>query len=96
MLPLMLVAGLLVLQLLAAGLARELSGHAAEAGAMALLQGRDPARAARDAVPGWSRAGMRVSVRGRAVRVWLRPRALTGDLGERLGADATASAGPAA
>jgi hypothetical protein len=93
MLPLMLGVALVVLQLLAAGTARELAGHAAEAGAVALLEGRDPRAAARDAVPGWSAAAMRISVRGREVRVRLRPRALTRGLGERLASGAVATAG---
>ena len=93
MLPLMVGVAVLVLQLLAAGAARELAGHAAEAGAVAMLQGRDPRAAARDAVPGWSASALRVTVRGRSVRVWLRPRALTRSLGERLASDAVASAG---
>ena len=93
MLPLMLGIGLLVLQLLAAGAARELAGHAAEAGAVALLQGRDPRAAARAAVPGWSASEMRIAVRDGSVRVRLRPRALTRSLGERLASEAVASAG---
>jgi hypothetical protein len=93
MLPLMAGVALLVLQLLAAGTARELAGHAAEAGAVAILQGRDPRAAAREAVPGWSAAALRVTVRGRTVRVRLRPRALTQELGERLTSEAVASAG---
>ncbi len=49
MLPLMAGIAVLVLQLLAAGAARELAGHAAEAGAVAMLQGAThaPPRATR-------------------------------------------------
>src|SRR5262249_62134556 len=54
-LPLGLLVALTIAQLLAAGSARELAGNAAEAGAAALLQGSDPGKAARDALPGWSR-----------------------------------------
>src|SRR5947208_1771104 len=61
-LPALLVVGLVVLQLLAIGDAKVLAGDAAEAGALALAGGADAARAARDAVPGWSKAGMRVRV----------------------------------
>jgi len=93
MLPLTVAIGLIVLQLLAAGTARELADHAAEAGAVAMLQGRDPRAAARKAIPGWSHADLQVSVRGRSVRVRLRPRALTRGLAERLASEAVASAG---
>ena len=60
--PLLVVVALAVAQLLAAGAASALAGHAAEAGAVALLQGGDPVTAARSALPGWSRR--RVVVRG--------------------------------
>lgn len=72
-LPLVLTIGLGVFQLLAAGLARELAGNAASAGAAALLQGADPTDAVRDALPGWSRSRVRVVVHGDAVRVVVRP-----------------------
>ena len=71
--PLLVVVVLAGAQLLAAGAARELADHAAEAAAIAILQGSDPARAARDAVPGWSRRRISVRVTGRRVRVRLRP-----------------------
>ena len=48
LLPLLALVALTVLQLLAAGAASELADHAAEAGAVALLQQRDPAQAVRD------------------------------------------------
>src|SRR5213076_2420307 len=48
-LALLFVAALAVAQVLAAGLAREAAHHAAQAGAMALLQGADAAREARAA-----------------------------------------------
>jgi hypothetical protein len=98
LLPLVVLVALLVLQALAAGGAAALAGHAAEAGAVAALQGRDAEAAARAAVPGWSRAGLDVQVRGNDVRVRLRPPALTRGLGERLAAEADArvagTAGP--
>ncbi len=71
--PLVVLVVLSAAQLLAAGAARELAGHAAEAAAVALLQGSDPRAAARDAVPGWSRDRMAVRVDGRKVRVRLLP-----------------------
>ena len=56
LLPLLLAVGLGVFALLSAGAAREAAGGAAEAGAVALLQGRDARAAARAALPGWPRA----------------------------------------
>ena len=57
MLPLLFVVAFAAAQLLMAGAAAEYAGHAAEAGAVALLEGRDAAAAARSAVPGWSQIG---------------------------------------
>lgn len=72
-LPVVLLFGLVVLQVLAVGYAAVLAGNAAEAGALAVADGAEAAAAAREAVPGWSRAGMRVSVRGGRVEVRMRP-----------------------
>jgi hypothetical protein len=94
-LPLVALLALALGQLLAAGAARELAGNAAEAGAAALLQRRDPARAARDALPGWSSARTSVRVEGRVVRVALRPPGLLPGFAAALEAHATADAGPA-
>ncbi len=96
LLPVVVVVVVAIAQLLAAGAARELAGHAAQAGAMALLQGDDPEDAAREAVPGWSRARVAIRVDGRVVRVRLRPPALTRDLGEMLATTRRADAGPVA
>jgi hypothetical protein len=60
-------------QLLAAGLAAEQADHAAQAGAMAILQGGDPERAARDALPGWARARLDVAVHDDRVEVAVDP-----------------------
>lgn len=92
MLPLLAAAALALLQVLAAGVARELAGHAAEAGAVALAQGKDPRQAARDAVPAWSRIDVHVG--GRRVRVQVRPPAIVPSLGSLLTADVAADAGP--
>jgi hypothetical protein len=94
LLPLAALIALAVGQLLAAGAARELAGNAAEAGAAAILQGADPAAAARDALPGWSRDRAVVRVGGRRVEVRVRPRALLPALAESLVATASADAGP--
>ena len=71
--PVVLLVGAVVLQLLAIGYSATLAGSAAEAGALAVAGGDDAERAARAAVPGWSRAGMRVESRGGLVSVRLRP-----------------------
>lgn len=94
MLPILAIVAAAVLQLLAAGVAAELADHAAEAGAVALVQQREPAQAVKDAVPGWSRDRLSMKVEGRTVHVRLRPAALTSSLADLLAADATASAGP--
>jgi hypothetical protein len=81
-----------VLSLLSAGAAERAAGGAAEAGAVALLQGRDPEAAARAALPGWPRERTRIGVAGRRVTVRVTPR---GPLGPRLRASVTADAGAA-
>ncbi len=91
--PLLVAAVLAAVQLLAAGAARELADHAAEAGAIALLQGRDPRAASRESVPGWSRGRVHVRVDGRRVRVRLRPRAFLPGLAGLLQATGEAHAG---
>jgi hypothetical protein len=82
-LPLVLAVAIAAAQLLALGYSSVLAGNAAEAGALALAGGGDARAAARDALPGWSRARARFSVDGGEVRVRLRPptlvRALTGE-----------------
>ena len=95
LLPLVVVVGLAVGQLLLAGAASELAGHAAEAGAVALVEGHDVEEAARSAVPGWSRGRMAVKVDRRRIRVRLTPRTLLPGLARLLTATATADAGPA-
>lgn len=92
--PLVVAVVLAAAQVLAAGAARELADHAAEAGAIALLQGGEPKAAARAAVPGWSRGRLAVRVDGRRVRVRLRPRAFLPALAGMLATTAEADAGP--
>jgi hypothetical protein len=92
--PLLVVVAFAAAQLLAAGAAAELADHAAEAGAIALLQDRDAAAAARAAVPGWSRERMSVRVIGRRVRVGLRPVSALPGLAGLLEAHGEADAGP--
>ena len=68
-----LLAGLVAFQLLAAGYAAVMAGHAAEAAALALANGREPSEAARSAVPGWPRGAARIRTRGGRVYVTLVP-----------------------
>ena len=95
LLPLLLAAGLVVMQLLVAGATAEYAGHAAEAGAVAILQDRDPARAARAAIPSWTGRNVHVRVHGRRVTVRLRPRTLLPKVGELLATTVDANAGSA-
>ena len=90
LLPLLLAVGLGTLSLLSAGAAEQAAGGAAEAGAVALLQGRDPRAAARAALEGWPARRTRIAVQGRRVTVHVTP---AGPLGPRLRAKASADAG---
>lgn len=94
MLPLLLLLALGAGQLLAAGQARELAGHAAEAGAVGLLQGAEPRAAARAALSRGQAQRLRVNVDGRRVVVRLRPATVLPGLAQLLVADADADAGP--
>lgn len=91
-LPALLLAGLLALQLLAAGYALTLADGAAEAGALALASGRSAASAARAALPGWARDDVDVSVRGERVTVRLRPPSPLHGIAERLAVSSSAVA----
>ena len=95
-LPLLLVVALGAAQLLAAGICREYAAQSARAGAAALIQGRDPREAAREAVPGWSSRDVDVAVDGRRVTVRIRPRAALPGLARLLAAESAADAGPVA
>ena len=90
LLPLLLAAGIAVLSLLSAGRAEEVAGNAAEAGAVALLQGREPRAAVRAALAGWPAERVQVRVAGLRVTVRVTP---AGPFGARLRASATARAG---
>ena len=93
-LPAMIVLGLVLLQLLAVGYAAVLAGTAAEAGALALAGGGDPSAAARAALPGWSRAGMRVAAARGRVRIALRPPSPLALVAKRLEVRADAAVAP--
>jgi len=93
-LPALLLAGLLALQLLATGYALTLADGASEAGALALATGRPAADAARDALPGWARENVGVSVSGGEVTVTLAPPSLSSGLADRLAVTSSATARP--
>ena len=90
-LPAVLIAGLVVFQLLALGYSKVLAGNAAEAAAIAIAAGGEPRAAARAAVPGWSRARMRVEARGGRVRIRMRPPSPLRLLGRALEVETTAA-----
>ncbi|HXS47637.1 MAG TPA: hypothetical protein VN756_09260 [Solirubrobacterales bacterium] len=93
-LPVLLLAGLLSLQLLATGYALTLADGAAEAGALALVSGRPPIAAAHDALPGWAEDDVNVSVGGGRVTVRLRPPSLIAAIADRLAVTSSAAARP--
>jgi hypothetical protein len=94
MLPLLAIVAFAALQILAAGLAAELADHAAEAGAVAILEGADPQDAAKHAIPGWAGAHVDVAVHGKTVRVRVRPPAVVPSVGNLLASTAEAKAAP--
>jgi hypothetical protein len=76
--PALVLAGLVALQLLAAGYAMTLADGAAEAGALAVAAGRDPAPAVADALPGWAEERFSLDAEGGRVRVTVRPPGVPG------------------
>ena len=72
------------MQLLAAGYGAVMADHAAEAAALALVNGRPPAQAAARAVPGWPSRAASVRVVGARVHVRLEPPSAFGFLRGRL------------
>ena len=90
-LPVLLALGLVAAQLLAVGYSAVLAGNAAEAGALALAARADPEASARNALPGWTRAGADVGVRAGRVTVRLRPPSLLAAVSRKLEVRSTAS-----
>ena len=88
--PLLLLAGAVALQLLAAGYALTPADGAAEAGALALAGGRPARRATLDSLPGWARGRATVSVAGGEVKVRLLPPALLPTLADPLAVSSSA------
>jgi hypothetical protein len=93
-LPVLLLAGLLALQLLATGYALTLADGAAEAGALALVAGRPADAAVRAALPGWAENDVDIAVAGGRVTVRLRPPSPIPALAERLAVTSSAAARP--
>lgn len=88
--PGLLLAGLLCLQLLAAGYARTLADGAAEAGALALATGEPARPAVEAALPGWARERIEVERVGGRLTVRLRPPSALAAVGRALEVRSTA------
>jgi hypothetical protein len=93
--PLLLLAALVALQLLAVGYAQTLADGAAEAGAIAAADGRDEEDAARAGLPGWVSSAVDVDSADGKVTVELDPPALLPGLSGHLGVSSSAYARPA-
>jgi hypothetical protein len=79
-----LLAGLIGFQILAAGYAVVMADHAAEAAAVALVNGGEPLEAARAAIPGWPSRSLRMSSDRGRIAVTLFPPSPLRILGDRL------------
>jgi hypothetical protein len=83
-LPALLLAGLICLQLLAAGYAAHLADGAAESGALALAAGRRAEPAVRAALPGWADDRVAIDVSGGRLTVSLAPPSAIAGVGRAL------------
>lgn len=90
----LILAGLVCFQLLAAGYTVTIADGAAEAGAVALVRGEPVERAVRRALPGWAKQRVTVSRVGMMVKVRLRPPALLPSMDDRLAVTAGAGGRP--
>lgn len=93
-LPLLILAALVALQILAVGYSQSLADGAAEAGAIAAADGRDELEAARGGLPGWADSRVKVEAEGGEVSVRLDPPALLPGLSGRLAVSSSAYARP--
>jgi hypothetical protein len=93
-LPLLIAVALAVGHVLAAGLTHELAGHAAAAGAIAVIRGDDAEDSVAAALPEWAEDRVDVRVRDRRVRVRLEPPSVIPGAADVLASTATADAGP--
>jgi hypothetical protein len=83
-LPILLLAALICLQLLATGYALTLADGAAEAGAIAMASGTEARGAVEEALPGWAASRVDVEQSGGRVTVRLRPPAALEPLARAL------------
>jgi hypothetical protein len=93
--PMLILAGIVALQLLAVGYALTLADGAAEAGALALAAGRPANEAVENALPGWADDDVEVQVLGGEVSVRLRPPSFLAQLADHLAVTSSAFARPA-
>lgn len=95
LMPVVLLLTLAAAALLAGHGAREQAGSAAQAGAMAMLQGGDPRESARRALPAGARRRAAIEIHGRRVTVRVRPglplvaRAMTAEVSADAGPEAS-------
>lgn len=92
MAPLLLFFGLIAFQLLLAGYAAVMVNNAAEAAALATVNGQSAKDAAGDAVPAWPKDAVKLKQKGERVTVELRPPSPFKFLRNKLSVDATAVA----
>lgn len=85
--PALLIAGLVALQLLAAGYTLTLADGAVEAGALAVAAGEPARPAVRDALPGWADKRVDVDVEGGSLSVRLRPPSPLPGVADRLASE---------
>jgi hypothetical protein len=90
----LLVVALIGFQLLAVGYGVVMADHAAEAAALALVNGGEPDEAARAAVPGWPRSALHVSEERERVGVTLLAPSPFGFLRGRLAVTGEATVRP--
>lgn len=94
--PAIVLAGVVCLQLLAAGYSLTLADGAAEAGAIAIASGMPAQPAVRAALPGWARERIDVEVDGGRLTVTLVPPSAIGAVGRALEVSSSAWARPPA
>lgn len=90
---LLITAGLIAMQLMAVAYTLHLADGAAEAGALAVAAGLDPAPAARAAMPGWAADRIDVTVNAGRVVISARPPAPTQAIADAVAVRASAWAG---
>ena len=88
--PALLLAGLVALQLLAAGYTLTLADGSVEAGGLALAAGEPARPAVRDALPGWADKRVEVGVEGGSLSVRLRPPSPVPGIADRLASESRA------